>query len=199
MVGVRQQCHLGQRMQLICQLGGSVRACLQVCQQSAQAGTLARPYTHAGTPAHASHAEDIGTVLFQGVGFMICVYLSFRSIALRSGNRNRSINRRGGARARWGWVGNAIWCRACILSECQGGERAGVPPSLPARCTSRHTGASAHARRHVCTRLARRIHLRRPVQGLGFVICVYFILSRHSARQRHHDAFGAGIPPSLIQ
>ena len=81
MVGVRQQCHLGQRMQLICQLGGSVRACLQVCQQSAQAGTLARPYTHAGTSAHASHAEDIGTVRIQGLGFMVCVYLFFRNVA----------------------------------------------------------------------------------------------------------------------
>ena len=79
------------------------------------------------------------------------------------------------------------------------GERAGVPPSLSARCTSRHTGASAHARRHVCTRLLRRRHQHRPVQGLGFMICEYFILLRHSARRRHHDAFGAAIPPSLIQ
>ena len=36
-------------------------------------------------------------------------------------------------------------------------------------------------------------------QGLGFMICAYFILPRHSARQRHHDAFGAALPPSLIQ
>ena len=69
---------------------GSVQACLQVCQHGAQSGTPARPYTHAGKPAHASHAEDISTVLSQGLGFMTC------NIAVRSGNRIRSINRRGG-------------------------------------------------------------------------------------------------------
>ena len=31
------------------------------------------------------------------------------------------------------------------------------------------------------------------------MICEYFILPRQSARQRHHDAFGAGIPQSLNQ
>ena len=90
-------------MHRIYQLGGErAGAGLQVCRQGAQVGTLARPDRHAGTPAHASHTEDTGAVLFQGLGFMICVYLSFRNIAQRSGNRIRSINRRGGARARWG-------------------------------------------------------------------------------------------------
>ena len=79
--------------------GGARGRAIIACQQGSQAGALPSPYTHAGTPTHASHAEDIGTVLFQ---------------------------------------------------------------------------------------------------GLGFMICEYFILPRHSARQRHHDAFGAGIPPSLM-
>ena len=42
---------------------------------------MASPYTHAGTSAHASHAEDIGTVRFQGLGVMVCVYLFFRNVA----------------------------------------------------------------------------------------------------------------------
>ena len=68
-------------MQRICPLVGSALPCLQVCWHSAQPRTLARPYTHAGTSAHASHAEDIGPVLFQGLGFMVCVYLFLRNVA----------------------------------------------------------------------------------------------------------------------
>ena len=49
-VGVRQW-HLGQRMQSICQLGGSVG------ERASKAGILARPHPHACTSAHASHAE----------------------------------------------------------------------------------------------------------------------------------------------
>ena len=65
-------------MQPICQLGGErAGAGLQVCRQGAQAGTLARPCTHAGTSAHSSHAEDINSNLFQCMGFMVCAYLLF--------------------------------------------------------------------------------------------------------------------------
>ena len=67
------------------------------------------------------------------------------------------------------------------------GERVGVPPSLPAQCT----GASAHARRHVCTRLARRRQPRRPVPGPG--------VRDLRVPQRRHNAFGAGTSPILIQ
>ena len=35
---------------------------------------MASPYTHAGTSAHSSHAEDINSNLFQCPGFMLCVY-----------------------------------------------------------------------------------------------------------------------------
>ena len=99
-MGVREQCLMGRACSFFVRQGGDARASLY-CRHGSQAGTLARSYTHAGTSVHATRAEDIGAVLFQGVGFMTCVYLSFRNIALWSGNRNRSINRRGGARSRW--------------------------------------------------------------------------------------------------
>ena len=81
----------------------------------------------------------------------------------------------------------------------QGGGRAGVPPYLPARCTSRYTDASVHARRHARSRLARRRHRHRPVTGPGVHDLRVFVLPQHSARQRRRNAFGAGISPSLIQ
>ena len=74
------------------------------------------------------------------------------------------------------------------------GERAGVPPSLPARCTSRYSGAFAHARRHLRTRLTCNRHRHRPVQGLGFVICVYLIVLQHSAN-RNHSVNCRGVRP----
>ena len=60
-------------------------------------------------------------------------------------------------------------------------------PVLPAG--SRHAGASAHARRHVCTRPHAEDIGTVLLQGLGFVICVYFVVPQHSARQRQPATF----------
>ena len=176
-----------------------MRACLQVCRHGVQSGTLARPYTHAGTSAYAPHADDIDSNLFQGLGFMVCVYLFLRNIAQRSGNRNRSIHRRGGARSRWGWVSSAIWYRECSLFVRQGGSARACLYCLPARHTSRHTGEAVHARRHARTRFARRRHRHRPVPGPGVHGLRVFVLPQRSARQRQHNAYCVGISPSLIQ
>ena len=117
----------------------------------AQAGTLARPHTHAGASAHASHAEYIGTVLFQGVGFMICVYLFFRNIALRSGNRNHSINRRGGARSGGGRSAMPCGAEHAAHWTARGGARGRASKSagpVHKQALARlhtHAGTSAHA------------------------------------------------------
>ena len=116
----------------------------------AQAGTLARPHTHAGASAHASHAEYIGTVRFQGVGFMICVYLFFRNIALRSGNRNHSINRRGGARSGGGRSAMPFGIERAAFLTARGGARGRASKSA----------GPVHKRAHwrVCTRTPARLH-----------------------------------------
>ena len=77
-MGEGQQCYLGQSMQLIGPPGGGARGRASI---ACRHGSLARPYTLAGTSAHASHAEDIGAVLVQGLRFMVCVYLFFRNVA----------------------------------------------------------------------------------------------------------------------
>ena len=69
-----------------------------------------------------------------------------------------------------------------------GGERAGVPPSLPARCITRHTGASAHARRQACIRLARQRHRHRPVPGPGVHDLRVLVLPQHSATEREPES-----------
>ena len=64
------------------------------------------------------------------------------------------------------------------------GERAG------ACLQGRHPGASAPARLHIRTRLASRKGIDSNLfHGLMFLICVYFILPQHSARQRQPETF----------
>ena len=111
---------------------------------------MARPYTHAGTAARASHAEDIVTVLFQGLGFIICVYSFFRNIALRSGNRNRSINRRGGARSGGGRSAMPFGPEHAAYLTARGGARGRASKSA----------GPVHKRAHwrVCTRTPARLH-----------------------------------------
>ena len=86
---------------------------------------------------------------------------------------------------------------ACLSTR---GGAQGVP-CLLAMSTSRHTDASTHAGTSAHASHAEDNHAVR-FQGLRFVICVYciyFVYIIYSATQRHHDAFGAGLPPSLIQ
>ena len=101
---------------------------------------------------------------------MACVYLFFRNIAQRSGNRNRSIKRRGGARSRWGWVRNAIWGQSVQLMGGARGRasiawRHGSLAGTLARPYT-HAGTSAHAphAEDIDSNL---------FQGLGFMVCVY--------------------------
>ena len=91
-VGVRQW-HLGQRMQSICQLGGSVGERAGACLQGRHPGASAPARLHIRT--RLASRKGIDSNLFHGLMFLICVYLFFRNIAQGSGNLKHSISRRG--------------------------------------------------------------------------------------------------------
>ena len=78
-------------MQLVCPPGGE-RAGVPHCLLARSTSRHTDASVHARrTSAHASHAEDNDSNLFQGLGFMVCVYLFFRNVAQGSDDTVPSV------------------------------------------------------------------------------------------------------------